>query len=147
MPNIAVLLKNEISRIARKEVRTQVAGFKKSVSAYRSEIAELKRRAAALEQALRRVGKKPPPVADAAARDSTSHALRFSAKGFASQRRRLGLSAEDVGLLLGASGQTIYNWESGKARPRARHLPAIAALRTCGKKQAMAQLAALRAGT
>ncbi len=70
--------------------------------------------------------------------------LRFTAKGLASQRRRLGLSALDCGLLVGASGQSIYNWEEGKARPRAKHLSAIAALRTLGKKDAAARLSSLR---
>jgi DNA-binding transcriptional regulator YiaG len=70
--------------------------------------------------------------------------LRFSAKGLASQRQRLALSAEDCGLLLGTSGQSVYNWETGKARPRAKYLPAIAALRSMGKKAAAAQLAQLR---
>jgi len=53
----------------------------------------------------------------------------------ASQRRRLGLSAAECGLLIGASAQTIYNWEEGKARPRAQHLPAIYALRNLGRRQ------------
>ena len=61
---------------------------------------------------------------------------RFSAKRLAAQRQRLGLSADAVGLLVGTSGQSIYNWEAGKARPRASHLAAIAALRTLSKTQA-----------
>ena len=68
-------------------------------------------------------------------------ALRFSAKSLASQRRRLGLSADAIGLLVGASGQSVYNWEAGAARPRVSHLAAIAALRTLGKKQAAAVVA------
>ena len=47
----------------------------------------------------------------------------------------MGLSADAVGLLLGASGQSVYNWEAGKA-PRARHMTAIAALRGLTKTQA-----------
>ena len=39
MANIASLLKSEISRVARKEVRGEIAGLKKAVSSYRSEIA------------------------------------------------------------------------------------------------------------
>lgn len=144
MPNIASILKAEISRIARREVRAQTAGFKKSLAACRSEIADLKRRAAALESALRRAIKPGPKAPASAAGSDAVQTLRFSAKGFASQRRRLGLSAEDVGLLLGASGQTVYNWEHGTARPRAKHLPAIAAIRNLGKKQARAELASLR---
>jgi transcriptional regulator with XRE-family HTH domain len=46
------------------------------------------------------------------------------------------LSAAECGLLIGASSQSIYNWEEGKARPRAQHLPAIFALRNLGRREA-----------
>jgi DNA-binding transcriptional regulator YiaG len=136
MPNIASILKAEISRVARKQVRSETSALKKAISAYRSEIAALKRRAQALERVVKQVGRTrrgptTPPVDSA-----PENAFRFSAKGLASHRRRLGLSAQDVGLLLGASGQSVYLWESGKARPRNSHLAAIAALRSLGKKQA-----------
>jgi len=54
----------------------------------------------------------------------------------AAQRRRLGLSAAECGLLIGASAQSIYNWEEAKARPRAQHLQAIFALRNLGRRKA-----------
>jgi DNA-binding transcriptional regulator YiaG len=145
MPNIAALLKSEIARVARKEVRAETQSLKKAVATYRSEIAELKKRTQALEQELRRVAKaaqKAAPAVDVA--EEQGPALRFSAKGFASQRQRLGLSAADCGLLLGASGLSVYKWESGQSRPRAKFLPAIAAFRSLGKKEAAARLEALR---
>ena len=145
MPNIASILKDEISRVARKEVRSETAALKKAVSTYRAEIAALKRRAQALEQELRRLSKAGAGAEPAAAADEPlQHALRFNAKGLASQRQRLGLSADDCGLLVGASGQSIYNWEAGTVRPRAKHLAAIAALRHLGKKEAAARLASLQ---
>lgn len=144
MPNIASVLKSEISRVARKEVRGETLGLKKAVSAYRAEIAALKRRTQALEQELRHLSRASAKRAPVAANEVSSHTLRFSAKGLASQRQRLALSANDCGLLVGASGQSIYKWEDGKARPRAKHLPAIAALRTLGKREAAARLASLR---
>lgn len=145
MPNLASLLKNEIARVARREVRAQTEALKKAASVHRAEIATLKRSNQALAQELRRVGKAVAGLApQAAAAKAAPPALRFSAKGLASQRKRLALSAEDCGLLVGASGQSIYNWEQGKARPQARHLAAIAALRAMGKKSAAAQLAARR---
>jgi DNA-binding transcriptional regulator YiaG len=144
MPNLAAVLKNEIARIARKEIRAEVSSLKRSVSSHRADLAGLKRHIKALEQQVRQL-KRPGAKADRlSVQESSGKSLRFSAKGLASQRRRLGLSAEDCGLLLGASGQTIYNWEHAKARPRARHLPAIAALRSLGKKQAAVQLDSLR---
>ena len=144
MANLASLLKNEISRVARKELRAETAGLKKAIGSYRSEIAALKRRAQALESALRRLSKATGKAA-ASGSDAPAHAQRFSPKGLASQRKRLGLSAHECGLLVGASGQSIYNWEDGKARPRAKHLQALAALRAMGKKDAAARLSVLRA--
>ena len=140
MPNIASVLKSEIARIARKEIRSEVDSLKKSVGAYRSEIAALKRRSQSLEQQLRRVGK-ALPKSEAEPTEESGKSIRFSAKGLKSHRERLGLSAQDCGLLIGASGQSVYNWEAGEARPRAKHLEAIAALKTLGKKQAAAILA------
>lgn len=145
MPNIASLFKSEIARVARKEVRGETEALRKAVTAYRSEIAALKRRTQALEQALRRLSKAQAKAApEAGDADDVGPKLRFSAKGLASHREKLGLSAHDCGLLLGATGQSVYKWESGKARPRARHLPAIAALRTMGKREAAARLAELK---
>jgi len=142
MPNIAALLKSEISRVARKEVRSETLSLRKAARTYRSEIAALKRRTQELEHHLRRLskskGKAPPAESEAV----PAEGLRFSAKGLISQRKGLGLSAAECGLLVGASAQSIYNWEVGKIRPRAKHLAAIASLRTLGKREAAARLAA-----
>jgi len=142
MANIATVLKSEISRVARKEVRAETGTLKKAASTHRSDIAALKRRVQTLEQELRRLGKAAPRASEEAPSDK----IRFSAKGLASQRRRLGLSAEECGLLIGASGQSVYNWEAGKARPRTNHLSAIAGLKGMGKKDAAARLASIQEG-
>ncbi len=135
--SIASALKDEIARVARKEFRRETSALKNSSATHRSDIAALKRRVLELERQLRRAGRGGESLQPAAANeDSVSPDTRFSAKSMASQRRRLGLSAAEVGLLIGASSQSIYNWEEGKARPRAQHLPAIIALRNLGRRQA-----------
>ena len=137
MSNIASVLKKEISRISRKEIKRETATLKKSSTTYRSEIAALKRRVQELERQVRRVGwvgERSVPAA--ASEDSVAPGTRFSARSMASQRTRLGLSAAECGLLIGASAQSVYNWEEGKAHPRAQHLPAIFALRNLGRRQA-----------
>lgn len=144
MPNLASAIKAEISRVARRELRAETTQLKKTVGACRTEIAGLKRRCQALEQELRRLARNAAKAAPTVAEDGAApRVLRFSPKGLAAQRRRLALSAEDCGRLVGASGQSIYNWEQGKARPQARHLVAIAGLRTLGKKSAATRLAEL----
>lgn len=145
MPNIASLLKTEIARVARKEIRAEIEALKKTVSAQRSQIASLRKRADAAEKQLKRLGKsgsRAAPATEAEGDDSPK--MRFSAKGLKSRRKLLGLSAHELGLLLGASGQSIYKWEEGEARPRAQFLPAIAAFRSMGKREAMARLETLR---
>lgn len=143
MPNIATLLKSEIARVARKQVRAETAGLKQAIAPYRAQIADLKRRTRELEQQVKRLGRVAAKVATASPAESGERNLRFSAKGLAAQRKRLGLSAQGFGALIGASGQSVYKWEEGKTRPRAKHLPSIAALRTMGKKEAAARLASL----
>jgi len=142
--NIAVALKGEIVRLARKELRNEMQHLKKAAASFRSEIAALKRRTQELEKELRRFGKMSTSKKErASAPDTEESKIRFSAKGLAAQRKRLGLSAHEIGLLVGASGQSIYNWESGHIRPRRSQLPSIAALRQLGKKEAAARLEAL----
>jgi DNA-binding transcriptional regulator YiaG len=137
MSNLASVLKEEIARVARKEIRRETSTLRKSSTTYRSEIAALKRRVVELERQLRRVGRSAHAAPRGSANDeSVAPGTRFSAKSMASQRRRLGLSAAECGLLIGTSAQSVYNWEEGKARPRAQHLPAIFALRSLGRRQA-----------
>jgi DNA-binding transcriptional regulator YiaG len=141
MPNIATVLKAEITRVARKQVRGETLNLKKASGQYRTDIAALKRRVVALERQVTRLGrlvnsKKALP----AAADDKATALRFSAKGLITHRRRLGLTATAVAKLLGVSAQSVYKWEAGKARPRASQFAAIAALRAMTKTDAAARL-------
>ncbi|MDB5872058.1 MAG: transcriptional regulator, family-like protein [Ramlibacter sp.] len=141
MPNIGTVLKEEIARLARKQTRGDTQSLKKSVAQYRAQIADLKRRMQALEQEVKRLGKAAGKAgARAPAAEEPGGNLRFSAKGLAAQRKRLGLSAASVAKILGVSALSIYKWESGKVRPRAKQIEAIAALRGMGKREAAQRL-------
>ncbi|QKO21073.1 DNA-binding transcriptional regulator [Rhodoferax sp. BAB1] len=139
MANFANLLKSEISRIARKEIRAETQLLKKASAQYRSEIAALKRRLADQERLLSRLRKNnrstapPAPAAD-------SPKLRFRSEGFASLRKKLGVSAAEMGQLVGVSAQTIYHWEKGVSKPRSSQLAEIAAVRKLGKREVSARL-------
>jgi DNA-binding XRE family transcriptional regulator len=142
MPNIASVLKSEISRIARKEIKADTDGLKKQSSKYRSEIAALKRQILDLQKLIRGLATSSRRSnAAAASEEPGKSALRFRSKGFAAHRQRLGLSAAQAGALLGVSGQTIYHWEAGKAKPRASQMSRIDALRKLTKKRAAAAVA------
>jgi transcriptional regulator with XRE-family HTH domain len=144
MPNIASALKEEIARVTRKVAKPESDGLRKQLAQHRSALAALKRRIDALERALANVAKGGRGIArqasEAASDETQSDRLRFSAKGFAAQRQRLGLSAAAMGQLLGVSSLSVYKWESGKTRPRAKQIEKIASIRGLGKKEAAARL-------
>ena len=81
MPNVASVLKSEISRVARKEVRGETVPLRKAVSAYRSEIAALKRRAQTIEQALRRLSSGHAKPAPTVAVEQDTSKFRFQCEG------------------------------------------------------------------
>lgn len=149
MPNLTSTLKQEISRLARKELRSETENLKKSSARYRAEIATLKRRIDDLERQIRvpqRAVAKPASKVNGAPHNGaeSNHdggtRFRYSARSLAAQRKRLGLSAAEFGKLVGVSAQSIYNWEAEKARPREKQLAAFAAIRQMGKRAAASLL-------
>ena len=165
MANLANALKEEISRIARKEIRQQTAGTAKSVAQGERDIVSLKRQIEDLQRKLSSLrtqdapgptaGKKTTskktatkkrdrePVGAASAAGKQSSSARFSAKGLRVHRERLGLSADNYGKLIGVSGLSIYNWEQEKARPREGSIAALTTVRGIGKREAVKRLGLL----
>ena len=137
MTSFASMLKSEVTRLSRKELRAQVDPLRKASSAYRKDIAALKREVASLQ---RQVTTLIRPGAKAVSPATQAKPIRFRAKGLKALRARLGVSAGDFGTLAGASGQSVYNWENGKAVPRQSQLAVLADLRTLSKKDAQARL-------
>lgn len=144
MPNLAATLKDEILRLARKEVRGEVEALRKTAAKQRADISALKHTLADLEKRQARLeAGKPPRAARAGQAGEEAVTPRYSAKGLTKLRARLGLSGAELGGLLGVSTQSIYNWEAEKARPRADTIRALAELRKVGKREIKARLAAL----
>ncbi len=146
MPNLAATLKAEITRLARKEVRSETESLRKTVAGLRADLSATKKKLRELEAHSRKTSRaQPAPVALAEVAPSSPGAkFRFSAKGLASNRKRLGLSADDYGRLVGATGQAVAGWERGANKPREKYLPAIAELRGIGKREVAKRLSAAR---
>jgi DNA-binding transcriptional regulator YiaG len=144
LSNIATVLKDEITRLIRKQLRSETEALKKASSRYRADIAAMKRRIESLEKQVSRLEKAAPTKAAVTVDTEAATKLRFRPDGFIALRKRLKLSAEKMGALIGVSGQTIYNWEGG-AHPRPEQLAVIAAVRKMGKREVMARLEQIEA--
>lgn len=142
MANIASVLKSEISRVARKEVRAEIEALRKASVAHRSAIAQLRRQVSNFEKQLKLAHRR----ASAASRVEEVAAVdvprRFSASRLAAHRAKVGLSASAYGKLVGMSGATIYLWKQEKARPNAEQLQKLAAVRAPGRRALQDRLAA-----
>jgi len=143
MPDIAKVLKTEISRIARRETKKATSSSGKAAQRLRRTTAELKRRIALLGKevaALRKVvatlGSAQAPPTEAADK------ARITAKGVRSLRRKLRLTGQDFAKLLGVTGQVVYRWEksSGPLKVRRKTRAAILAVRELGAREARQRL-------
>ncbi len=139
MPNLAGVLKEEIRRLARKEIKAELAATRRVSAQYRKDIAALKRQLrgqtqqiSALERASRKAG--------GAGQETTGAGARFSPKWLQAHREKLALSAGDYAALMSVSAQTIYNWEQGKTRPRPQQLKTWSAVRKLTKREAWKRL-------
>lgn len=161
MTNLADILKSEISRLARRGLRAETDKLKKTVSAQRAELAALRRQVAELEKAHKALARLVDKGLNAKSRapagavsnkggqgreeGASGVPLRFRAAGVAANRKRLGLSAADFGLLIGASAASVRAWEEGKSKPSRSDLVAISAVRGICRREAQERLMACRA--
>jgi DNA-binding transcriptional regulator YiaG len=146
MPNIALVLKDEIRRLARREIKAATGSTRQAVAQYRRDIANLKRAVQGQQKEIAFLkGQEQKRLGQPQAKDEDElEGVRHSARSVRAQRKRLKLSAADFGKLVGVSGLTVYNWEHGKGRPRKERLAALVALRETGQREALAKLEAMR---
>ena len=110
MPNIGAVLRDEIRRLARREIRATVSPLKKKVAelnrsnaAYKRQIPQLLKTVARLESEA-----KSRQLKGVRTGAQELEGVRIGPRSIASQRKRLGLSRKDFGLLAGVSSNTIY---------------------------------------
>ncbi len=149
MTTFADTLKKEIARLARKELRQEIAALRKTSAFHRSEIAALKKQFKGLQSQVKKQGKANGTVVRSSPRaqeDAGSGATRgkpgrkvvFTAERLKTQRAKLGFTQEQMAKLLGVSSLSIWKWESGGASPRASRVPDILQRLALGKREATA---------
>jgi DNA-binding transcriptional regulator YiaG len=135
MGKMEQMLKSEITRLAKKQVRAtylplarDVRRLKRTVSTLRKTIAVLARLGAAL-QAERTV-----EWAKLAAAPEEVKAARISPGLIKKLRKRLGITQGELATLVGVSTSAVGSWEYGKAKPEGRNREGLVALRKLGRR-------------
>ncbi len=153
MTTFANSLKSEIARVARKELRDEIASLRKAATAQRAAIASLKKDVKALQGHLRQLDRtmsqaakqspthsSPAEQGKAAARGKPGRKVTFTADRLKSNRQRLGFTQQQMAKLLGVSSLSIWKWESGAAAPRESRAPQILERIALGKRAALAAI-------
>lgn len=136
MPDVAQVLKAEIRRVARSEIKGQIAAIKGQIRALKKTVRMQRETIATLRKALTTPMSSPRSV-QTADDDKTARITPASVK---LHRLRLKLSQRQLGQLLGVSTNTIVRWEAGTSRPRAAHRAHLAELRSLGIRAVKSRL-------
>jgi DNA-binding transcriptional regulator YiaG len=139
MSKLATTLKEEITRLGRKEARRialplkrRVLSLERLVREQRASFKQLARQAAvAISRASR-------PTA-AAGGDEGDRA-RLTPRNIKGLRKKLRLSQAQFAKLAGVTPVAVYFWESGRTKPRGRTRAAIIGLRGIGVREATRRL-------
>lgn len=145
MANFAQLLKEEITRLSKKEVRTATLPALAAIQTLRKANAEQKKKLAELERVLQKY-----VSALSEARSSPDEkAISFDKKtrlgpgGIIRIRKRLGLDRQSMSRLLEVNPNSIFLWEHGKNKPRQNMREKILSLRDLTRKDIQERLKAL----
>lgn len=135
--NLGNVIKQEIRRIARRELKPVVVELRGALKRQRAEIAALKQQIAQNKRAQRRAITAAPP------QDLPEDArFRFSPARLGVLREKKGLTQAELAQLLQTSVPTLIKWLQGKGRPAPIQLARIAWVRAQGKRalrQALAE--------
>ncbi len=121
MPNIAVVFRDEMRRLAKKEVRAAIGPLKKRVAELTRTNATWKRMVPQLERTVARLEEQAKERSLHGVLEGSKElkGVRIGPRSIRAQRKRLKLTRAEFGRLAGVSSNTIYLWETGEVSPRA----------------------------
>ena len=135
MPNVAQVLREEITRLARKEVRAACDPLRKHVRTLRQTVKSQQATITKLDKALAKMANlSTSSSASLYAPEEEETRARVTPASIKRHRSRLKLSQAQLGALLDVSTNTIVRWEAGTSNPRVQHRAALIKLRDLGRR-------------
>ena len=145
MPDVAGVLREEVQRLAKKQVKAGLAPLKRDTVRLKKQVAELRHELATLTRTSRELlARVTAVVAKKETEAATERAatLRPTSKSLVRLRHRLALTQVEFGRLMGVSGQAVLNWErkGSRVRMRSANLAALAGIQKMGKRESRRRL-------
>ena len=144
MPNLSQVLRSEIIRISRKEIKAAITPVKTSNQSLRLEISRLKKQVAELEKIKKQVIVKSNKVP--AVTPEEVQKARFTSNTIKKLRQKLGISQDTLAKLMGISGNTVALMEkkTGRLKLRQKTIESLILVRGMGKRDVQKKLEELK---
>ena len=144
MPKIESIIKSEIMRLAKRQVRTVFIPLRREVRQMSVKLSSLSKGIASLNRLAKELRlEEAKPKLEATPEEVK--ASRITPARIGGLRRKLGISQRELGILTGTSIGAVLSWEKGKFRPKGEKKAALVALRKL-KKREVRKLLSQKAG-
>jgi DNA-binding transcriptional regulator YiaG len=150
MGKLEAIIKSEIVRLAKMELRKIFVPLRRDVWQLKSVVSQIRKSVSSLERSAadrqKELGKREVLLEASPEEVKIS---RFSPRLFRSLRKRLGITQRELAILCGVTLGAVQSWESGKFRPKdekRRTLVSLKKLRRRDVKKLLGQKIAASAG-
>jgi DNA-binding transcriptional regulator YiaG len=141
MGKVEAIIKSEIVRLARREMKKSFSPLRQDVRLLKGTLYQLKKTVGGLqrfvaEQERAMKGQKPPLEAP----PEEVKKARFSPRLIKSLRKHLGVTQREMATLAGVTVGAVYQWEKGMFEPRGEKKKTLVALRKLRRREARKML-------
>ncbi len=140
MGKLESIIKSEIQRLAKRQIRVTFIPLRREVRAMRLRLSSLSKNFSVLHRLLKEQMEKAPKPGLAATPEEVK-AARLTPDRIRRLRNKLGISMRELGILTGSSVGAVLSWEKGKFRPKGENKAALVTLRKLRKREARRILA------
>ena len=136
MGKLEGMIKSEIVRLAKREVRKISVPLGRDVWSLKSTVSQLRKAVLVLErfsaQRQKELGKERIPLE---ATPEEVKISRFSPRLIRSLRKHLGITQKELALLAGVTVGAVHQWESGMFKPGDKKKGLLVAIRKLGRRE------------
>lgn len=129
MAKIEGIIKAEIMRLAKREVRAVFRPLKREVWQMSTKLSNLSKDFASLTRMAKELHLEEKAKRKLEATPEEVKVSRLTPERISRFRKKLGISQRELGILTGATIGAVLSWEKGKFRPRGEKKAALVALR------------------
>jgi DNA-binding transcriptional regulator YiaG len=136
MGKLEGMIKSEIVRLAKREVRKISVPLGRDVRSLKNTVSQLRKAVLVLErfsaQRQKELGKEKIPLE---ATPEEVKVSRFSPRLIRSLRKHLGITQKELALLAGVTVGAVHQWESGMFKPGDKKKVVLVAIRKLGRRE------------